>query len=67
MKVKARAIDGKANEAVIGFVAEYFGVPRSCVRINRGASAREKTLFIESASAGVLKKLEELTEAVAES
>jgi hypothetical protein len=46
VKVKAKATDGKANEAVLRFVATCFGVAKSCVVIVRGTSSREKTLEI---------------------
>lgn len=46
VKVKAKATDGKANEAVLRFVAKCFGVSRTCVVIVRGTSSREKTLKI---------------------
>jgi len=39
-------VDGKANDELVSLVAEYFGCPKSAVRIRSGASARVKTLEI---------------------
>lgn len=38
---------GKANEAMRSLLAEYFHVPKSAVRIFRGAASREKIIEIE--------------------
>ncbi|MCZ2156752.1 MAG: DUF167 domain-containing protein [Bryobacterales bacterium] len=46
VSVTAPPVDGKANEAVIRAVAEYYGTPVRNVRICRGASGRKKTLEI---------------------
>ncbi len=36
--------DGKANDAVIRALAEFWGVPRSCVRIIRGQTSHNKVV-----------------------
>lgn len=41
--------DGKANAELIELVSRYFGCPRSCVTIKRGATGRRKLLRIEGA------------------
>ena len=46
IQLKAPPADGKANKALIAWLAELFGVPRSAVRLKRGASSRRKTLLI---------------------
>jgi len=38
--------DGKANAELIRFLAEEFAVPRSCVEILRGHTAKTKTVCI---------------------
>lgn len=50
VRITARAADGKANEALIEFLAEYFGVPRRCVTIISGAKSRSKRVAIEGAA-----------------
>ena len=44
--VRERAVDGKANEAVIDLLAQHFGVPKSRVVIARGQSSRTKLVKI---------------------
>ena len=38
--------DGKANEAVIDLLADYFGIAKSAVKIIRGHSSRHKLLEV---------------------
>lgn len=45
--LRARAVDGAANEALILALAEHFGVRRSAVTIARGHSSRHKIVDIE--------------------
>ncbi|MEH3135466.1 MAG: DUF167 domain-containing protein [Mycolicibacterium neoaurum] len=40
--VPERAVDGKANEAVIKLLAAHLGVPRSRLELVSGATARVK-------------------------
>jgi len=49
--LKAPPVDGKANEALIAFVAERLQLPRSRVALVAGASSRSKTLCITGKSA----------------
>ncbi len=44
--VTAPPHEGRANEAVIDLLAEYFRVPRSRVRIVRGQAGRRKIVEI---------------------
>ena len=48
VSVRAPAREGKANEAVIELLADYFSVSKSSVKIIRGQSARRKLVEIES-------------------
>jgi uncharacterized protein (TIGR00251 family) len=47
VRVRATPADGAANDEVVAALAGAFGVPRSAVRIVRGATARLKTVAIE--------------------
>lgn len=47
----APPVDGKANDALIAFVAEKVGVPRAKVSLMAGASNRSKVLRITGRSA----------------
>jgi uncharacterized protein (TIGR00251 family) len=46
VKVKEPPKEGKANQAVIKLLAEYFGVPQSQVRILSGFRSRNKVVEI---------------------
>jgi uncharacterized protein (TIGR00251 family) len=45
----APAVDGKANKALIDFLAGYFKVRKSSIRIVHGEKNREKTVEISGA------------------
>ena len=44
--VHAPPLEGRANEALIAFVAETFALPRRAVEIISGESSRSKTLLL---------------------
>lgn len=46
IRLAAPPVDGKANAALIAFLAESFGVPRAQVRLLRGESSRAKQVEI---------------------
>ncbi|HQP10076.1 MAG TPA: DUF167 domain-containing protein [Candidatus Omnitrophota bacterium] len=46
--VTAPAVEGKANKAVIGFLAEYFKVRKNQIEITKGLKSPLKTISIES-------------------
>lgn len=46
IRLAAPAIEGRANEALVAFLAENFGVPRRNVTLVRGETGRAKTLRI---------------------
>jgi uncharacterized protein (TIGR00251 family) len=50
VKVTAPPIEGKANEALIRFLAKEFRIPPSCIEILIGHHSREKTLRISGVS-----------------
>jgi len=47
VRLAARAIDGKANEALIEFLAAHYGVPKRSVCIEAGLRSRQKRVAIE--------------------
>jgi hypothetical protein len=47
IRLTARAVDNKANGALIDFLAEHYKVPRSRVRITAGLKSRQKRVVIE--------------------
>lgn len=51
LRVKAPPVEGKANAAIITFVAETLGVARRVVEITAGASSRRKRLLVRAPEA----------------
>lgn len=49
-RVRAAPENNEANRALEKLIAKAFGVPKSSVRVARGATARLKTLEIDDAS-----------------
>lgn len=47
VRLQARAVDGKANEALIEFLAEHYKVPKRNVRITAGLKSRQKRVQID--------------------
>jgi uncharacterized protein (TIGR00251 family) len=50
LRLAAPPVDGKANAALIDFLAAYFGVPRRDVTIVSGLKSRSKRVAIEGVS-----------------
>jgi uncharacterized protein (TIGR00251 family) len=44
IRIAAPALDGRANEALVAFVAETLGIAKSRITIAKGAQSREKLL-----------------------
>jgi hypothetical protein len=55
LALTAPPVEGKANQAVIGFFADLFAIPRSSVTIASGETSRNKVIRI----AGVSKPVAE--------
>ncbi len=46
VQLKTPPIEGKANKALISYLAKLWGIPKSKISIKRGLSSRRKTLLI---------------------
>ena len=57
IKVTAPPVDGRANEALVGFLAKKLGVGRGKVQIITGASSRLKRIRIEGLSSAAISDL----------
>lgn len=44
LRVKAPAVDNKANKAVISALSEHFNINKGKIRILKGEKSREKTI-----------------------
>jgi len=50
VRLAARAVDGKANQALVEFLAQHYRVPKRNVRIESGLKSRQKRVVIEGAA-----------------
>jgi len=57
VRVTAPPVDGKANDAVVALLADALGVPRSAVRVERGAGARTKLVSVPRRAEDALRRL----------
>ena len=48
LRIAAPAVDGRANDALVAFVAERLGVPKACVAVARGERSRDKLLVVSA-------------------
>lgn len=48
VRLAAPPVDGRANDELVRFMAEAFGVPRANVVLLRGTTSRRKTVRIDS-------------------
>jgi hypothetical protein len=49
IRLAARAVEGAANAALVGFLAEKFGVRKTDVTIESGENARRKRVSVRGA------------------
>jgi uncharacterized protein len=50
IKVRAPAVEGKANVALVGFLADRLKLPRNAIVLKRGEKSRDKTIQIHGLS-----------------
>ena len=55
LRIAAKAVDGKANDALVEFAAQIFGVHRRNVAILKGQTSRDKVLAVEGISQSQLE------------
>ena len=46
VRVKEKAIEGRANEAVVKLLSQYFGCPKSNVSVAIGLKSKNKVIII---------------------
>ncbi len=52
--LNAPPLEGRANEALIAYLAELLALPRSRLRLHRGGKSRDKLVFIEEITKSAL-------------
>lgn len=62
IRLAAPPVDGKANAALIGFVADRLGVAKSAVSLKSGQTSRRKVLEITAAPKDSAQRLLQGTE-----
>lgn len=50
VRVQAPPVDGKANQALVGFLAEIFQIPKKQVHLLSGETGRQKSFLLEGLS-----------------
>jgi uncharacterized protein (TIGR00251 family) len=60
VRVAAPAVESKANELLVGFLADKFDLPGGRVMIRRGSHGRTKTVEIYGQAASLLARVKEL-------
>ena len=55
--VTAPPVENKANESVIHFIADLFGVPKSSISIKSGRQGRNKKVLIMSLALGEAQEI----------
>ncbi len=57
IRLAAPPVDGKANAALLAFIAERLGVPKSAVTLKSGQASRRKVVEVEGASVEAVRQL----------
>jgi hypothetical protein len=55
VKVHAPALEGRANDELLDFLAETFGLPRRSVTLLRGDKSRQKVVRISGLDAAAVR------------
>jgi uncharacterized protein len=61
LAVAAPPVEGKANKAVVKFLAQLFGLPARDVVVKAGAQSRRKQVVIKALSAAEIRAVIETT------
>ncbi len=55
--LRAPAVDGKANEALIDFLSNFFHIKKRAIIIVRGETAREKTILLQNCNQSDIQQI----------
>lgn len=59
LKIKAQAVEGKANKYLIDYLSKVLGVAKSSILLAKGDTNQFKTFEINADEEEVMKKIEE--------
>ena len=57
IRLAAPPVDGKANDALVKFIAETLGLPKSAVNLKSGHTSRRKVLEVRGAEVATVAAL----------
>lgn len=57
VKIKAPAIDNKANEELVKFLSKLLNVSKSSIELKSGSTSKIKTLYIDSCGIDKIKDI----------
>lgn len=57
LRLVAPPVEGKANEALVAWLADQLGLPKRAVRVARGTTSRRKVVEIDAAPEAVARWL----------
>ncbi len=57
IRLAAPPVDGKANDALVKFVAEALAIPKSAVNLKSGQTSRRKVLEVRGATTEAVARL----------
>lgn len=60
VKVRERAVEGRATEAALAAIADALGVPRRAITLVHGARSRTKTVEIDGEETSLRTRIEAL-------
>lgn len=60
IKITAQPIDGKANKAVIEFLAKTFKIPKTSIEIIKGETSKDKTVMFRTSDPDKIKNIKDL-------
>ena len=47
IKIKGRPVDGEANDYLVKYLSEYLKIPKSAIKLKKGATSKFKTIEID--------------------
>jgi len=57
IRLKAPPVEGKANQALVSFLAKLFGVSKQQVKVLSGLTSRRKSIYISGVKAEEARKI----------
>ena len=57
LRLSAPPVEGKANKAVLAYLAELLNVPKKALRLKSGQASRQKTIRITGTSEEIIRQL----------